>query len=144
MKTYLARPQEVTRQWHLFDAQGQVLGRLAVQVAILLRGKHKAIWTPHVDTGDGVVVINAAKVRVTGRKMRQKTYKRFSGYPGGLKVESLEGLLQRKPRHVFRHAVAGMLPKNPLGRAMLRRLRIYPGEKHPHAGCVTSTAGQSP
>ena len=141
MKTYMARPAEVVRQWRLLDADGQILGRLAVQAATWLRGKHKATWTPHIDTGDGVVVVNAAKVRVTGAKMTQKMYKRFSGYPGGLKLESLEHLLARRPTEVFRHAVAGMLPKNPLGRQMLRRLRIYPGADHPHQGLTIQHAG---
>ena len=136
--TYLAKPAEVVRQWHLLDAEGQILGRLAVRAAVLLRGKHKPTWTPNVDTGDGVVIINAAKIRVTGLKMEQKEYKRFSGYPGGLKIETLEQLLARKPADVLRHAVTGMIPHNPLGRHMLRRLRIYPGARHPHQAVVTA------
>jgi len=134
MKTYLARPTEVRRQWHLLDAEGQILGRLAVRAAVLLRGKHKPTWTPHIDTGDGVVIVNAAKVRVTGLKLRQKMYKRFSGYPGGLKMEPLGHLLVRKPTEVLRHAITGMIPHNPLGRQMLRRLRIYPQAEHRHQG----------
>ncbi len=128
--TYLAKPSEVVRQWHTLDADGQILGRLAVRAAVLLRGKHKPTWTPHIDTGDGVIITNAAKIRVTGLKMQQKQYKRFSGYPGGLKTESLERLLARKPADVLRHAVTGMIPHNPLGRHMLRRLRIYAGATH--------------
>ena len=134
MKTYLARPSEVTRRWHLMDADGQILGRVAVRAAVLLRGKHKPTWTPHVDTGDGVVIINASKIRVTGMKATQKAYKRFSGYPGGLKVETFERVMSQKPTEVLRHAVAGMIPHNPLGRQMLRRLRIYPAAQHPHQG----------
>lgn len=135
--TYLAKPSEVVRQWHLLDADGQILGRLAVRAATLLRGKHKTSWTPHTDTGDGVVITNAAKIRVTGLKLQQKQYKTFSGYPGGLKTEPLERLLARKPTDVLRHAVTGMIPHNPLGRHMLRRLKIYPGDKHPHQGLTT-------
>ena len=129
MKTYLAKPAEVTRQWHRLDAEGQILGRLAVKAAVLLRGKHKPTWTPHVDTGDGVVVINAAKIRVTGRKLTQKTYTRFSGYPGGQKIETLAHLMARKPTEAVRHAITGMIPHNPLGRQMLRRLKVYAGEQ---------------
>lgn len=138
MKTYLARPAEVTRQWHLLDADGQILGRLSTRAAIWLRGKHKATWTPHCDTGDGVVVINAAKVRVTGLKLAQKTYTRFSGYPGGLKVETLGHLMVRKPSEAVYQAIRGMLPHTPLGRQMLRRLKVYPGAQHPHHGLTTA------
>ena len=140
MNTYLAKPAEVSRTWHTLDAEGQILGRLATRAAGLLRGKHKVAWTPHVDTGDGVVITNAAKVRVTGLKLKQKVYKRFSGYPAGLKTETLGQLLARKPTEVIRHAVAGMLPHNPLGRQMLRRLKIYPG---PRIG-DSPLRGQSP
>ena len=140
MKTYLARPSEVTRQWHQLDAEGQILGRLAVRAATFLRGKHKPTWTPHIDTGDGVIITNAAKIRVTGLKMTQKVYKRFSGYPGGLKTETLEHLMARKPTEALRHAITGMLPHNPLGRHMARRLKIYPGADHPHQGVGTAPA----
>ena len=131
-KTFQLKPSEVTRKWHLVDAQGQVLGRLATQVAILLRGKHKPTFTPHVDCGDGVVVINAQKIRVTGTKLKTKIYQRYSGYPSGLKKEPLERLLARRPTEVIRHAVVGMLPGGPLGRQVARHLRIYAGPKHPH------------
>ncbi|MBI4313339.1 MAG: 50S ribosomal protein L13 [Candidatus Omnitrophica bacterium] len=143
MKSYLARPQEVVRRWHLLDADGKILGRLAVQSAVLLRGKHKPTWTPHIDTGDGVVIINAAKIRVTGRKMKQKTYQRYSGYPGGLKTETLEVLMKRKPTDALQWAIEGMVPKNPLGRAMLSRLKIYPSATHPHKGLTATTAEKS-
>ena len=132
-KTLSIKHDEVPRQWHLIDADGQVLGRLASRVAILLRGKHKAIFTPHVDCGDGVIVINAQKIKVTGRKLETKIYTRYSGYPGGLKKESLGHLLDRRPTEVFKKAVVGMLPHNPLGRQVFSRLRIYPGAEHPHA-----------
>lgn len=138
--TYLAKPSEVMRQWHLLDADGQILGRIAVQAATYLRGKHKTSWTPHIDTGDGVVIINAGKIRVTGLKLKQKEYKRFSGYPGGLKIETLERLMARKPTEALRHAVTGMIPHNPLGRHMLRRLKIYPGAQHPHQNVTTTTS----
>ena len=139
-KTYMVKHEEVPRQWHLVDAQGQILGRLAVQVSGLLRGKHKPIFTPHVDCGDSVIVVNAEKIRVTGNKLETKLYQRYSGYPGGLKKEPLQHLLSRRPTEVFRHAVAGMLPKNPLGRRLAKRLRIYAGPSHPHAGQFQSTA----
>ncbi len=143
MRTYLARPAEVNRQWHVLDADGQILGRLATRVAILLRGKHKPTWTPHVDTGDGVVIVNAAKIRVTGLKLQQKQYKRFSGYPGGLKIESLENLLARRPAEVLRRAITGMVPHNPLGRHMLRRLKIYPSADHPHRGIAANATKET-
>ena len=131
-RTYTAKQQEVTRRWHLLDAQDQVLGRLATQVAVLLRGKHKPIFTPHVDCGDAVVVINAEKIRVTGNKMNSKIYRRYSGYPSGLKEESLRHLLSRRPTEVIRRAVVGMLPKNPIGRQAVRHLWVYAGPTHPH------------
>ena len=135
-KTWMAKQGEVSRKWHLLNAEGQVLGRLAAQAAHLLRGKHKAIFTPHVDCGDGVIVVNAEKVRVTGTKLRTKVYKRFRGYPGGLKQETLEHLLQRRPTEAVRRAVTGMLPSNPLGREVSRRLRVYAGPAHPHTAQI--------
>jgi large subunit ribosomal protein L13 len=132
MKTFTARPAEIEREWLLIDAEGQVLGRLASTVAMLLRGKHKPIYTPHVDTGDHVVIINAAKVRLTGRKLQNKVKYRHSGYPGGLKATKIEKLMQTRPESVIRDAVRGMLPKNPLGRRMLGKLKVYPGSDHPH------------
>jgi len=136
-RTYTAKPHEVSRQWHLIDAEGQILGRLAVQIATLLRGKQKPIFTPHVDCGDGVIVINAQKIRVSGNKLDTKIYQRFSGYPSGLKKEPMRRLLNRRPTEVVRRAVIGMLPHNPLGREVARHLRIYAGPNHPHASQVT-------
>lgn len=131
-RTYTAKRGEVSRKWHILDAEGQVLGRLAVRAAHLLRGKHKVIFTPHIDCGDGVVVINAEKIRLTGNKLDTKTYKRYSGYPSGLKEETARRLLDRRPTEVVHRAVIGMLPKNPMGRQVGRRLRVYAGPKHPH------------
>ena len=118
--------------WHLIDAEGQTLGRLATQVAVLLRGKHKPIFTPHVDCGDEVVIVNAEKIHVSGAKLETKIYQRFSGYPSGLKNEPLGRLLTRRPTEAVRRAVVGMLPKGPLGRQVARKLRIYAGPTHPH------------
>lgn len=131
--TTFAKRGEVSRTWHLLDADGQILGRLATRAAHLLRGKHKPLFTPHVDCGDGVIVVNAEKIRLTGTKMDTKTYKRYSGYPGGLKKEPVRRLLARRPTEVVERAVVGMLPKNPLGRQVARRLRVYAGPQHPHA-----------
>jgi large subunit ribosomal protein L13 len=131
-RTFQLKPAEVTRKWHLIDAQDQVLGRLATRVASILRGKHKPTFTPHVDCGDPVVVINAEKIRVTGTKLKTKIYTRYSGYPSGLKKEPLQRFLARKPTEVIRHAVVGMLPNGSLGRQAARRLRIYSGAEHPH------------
>lgn len=133
MKTFSAKPHEVRRDWFVIDATDKVLGRLAVEVARRLRGKHKAIFTPHVDTGDYIVVVNAAKIRVTGQKLKDKTYYRYTGYVGNMKTESLEHLLNRAPDRVLRIAVKGMLPKNRLGAAMLRKLKVFPGAEHNHA-----------
>ena len=135
MQTYVAKPAEalVARQWWIVDAEGQALGRLATRIADVLRGKHKATFTPHVDTGDYVVVVNAAKVRVTGRKTEGKIYYRHSGYPGGLKQTNFAKLRATKPERVLQHAVKGMLPKGPLGYAMLRKLKVYAGGTHPHS-----------
>jgi len=133
MKTFSARPQDIRRQWHLVDADGKTLGRLATEIATRLRGKHKPEYTPHMDTGDYIVVINAEKIQATGRKMSDKMYHRHTGYIGNLKSISLEKLLARKPERVIRLAVKGMMPKGPLGREMLRKLKIYAGSSHPHA-----------
>ena len=133
MKTYAVRAGEIERRWWLIDARDQTLGRLASRIAILLEGKHKPIYSPHLDTGDHVVVVNAASIRVTGDKLRQKAYFRHSNYPGGLKEERLEALLARKPELVIERAVKGMLPQNRLGRAMFRKLKVYAGAEHPHA-----------
>ena len=139
-RTYNPLPQEISREWHLLDAQGQILGRLAVQAAKLLRGKHKAIYTPSLDCGDGVVVINAQKIRVSGNKLATKTYQRYSGYQSGLKTETLGHLLDRRPTEAVRRAIVGMLPKNTLGRQLIRRLRVYPGETHTHLGQTKKNA----
>lgn len=132
MKTYYAKPQEVERAWVLIDAADQVLGRVAVKAAQILKGKHKPQYTPHVDTGDFVVVINADKIRVTGNKAEDKRYYRHSGYPGGLKSESFNEAMAKHPERVIEHAVKGMLPKNTLGRAMGKKLKVYAGAEHPH------------
>lgn len=134
MKTPVAKPAEVTRRWYLVDADGVVLGRLAAEVAHVLRGKHKPIYTPHVDCGDGVIVVNAARVRLTGKKPVQKLYFRHSGYVGGGKLVPFKRMLERRPEFVIRRAVRGMLPKTALGRQMLKKLRIYAGPEHPHQG----------
>lgn len=133
MKTYSAHPGEVPRNWLLVDAEGQTLGHMASAIATRLRGKHKAEYTPHVDTGDFVVVINADKVRVTGKKATGKIYHSHSGYPGGLKSLSFEQMLARSPERVVRLAVRGMMPRNRLGRAMLKKLKVYAGGEHPHS-----------
>ncbi|MFC1576611.1 50S ribosomal protein L13 [Candidatus Omnitrophota bacterium] len=132
MKTQHIRQTDVERTWHIVDANDKVLGRLATKIATLLIGKHKATFSSHVDGGDGVVVINCEKIKVTGKKPQQKLYKRFSGYPGGLKLETLESLKERRPHEILRTAVKGMLPKNKLGRKMIKRLKLYVGDKHPH------------
>jgi len=128
----MAKPGEVAREWHVVDAEGQTLGRLATRVAHILRGKHKPQYTPHVDVGDFVIVVNASKVEVTGRKMDQKRYYRASGYPGGLKSETLREKMAKDPEAVIKHAVRGMLPHNPLGRKMFKKLKVYAGPEHPH------------
>jgi large subunit ribosomal protein L13 len=136
MKTYSTRAKDVDRQWHVIDASGKTLGRLATQIASLLTGKHKPIYVPYLDTGDYVIVLNAAKVRVTGKKVKQKTYYRHSGYPGGLKAETFEKMLATHPTRVIEHAVKGMLPHNRLGRAMFKKLKVYAGDRHPHQAQV--------
>ena len=133
MKTFSPTPKDINREWYVVDAQDQVLGRLAAQIAHRLRGKHKAEFAPHMDNGDFIVVVNCEKIRVTGNKAADKKYYRHSGYVGGLKEITLETLLAKKPHLVLMHAVKGMLPKNRLGRAMLKKLRIYAGGDHPHA-----------
>lgn len=133
MKTYTANPNTVQRDWFVVDAEGKTLGRLAVEVATRLRGKHKAEYTPHVDTGDYIVIVNAEKVTVTGSKATQKLYHRHSGYPGGHKTFTFEKMIERAPERVIEMAVAGMLPKGPLGRAMAKKMKVYAGAAHPHA-----------
>ncbi|MCL1797950.1 MAG: 50S ribosomal protein L13 [Eggerthellaceae bacterium] len=132
VKTYYAKPHEVEREWVLIDATDQVLGRVATKAAQILKGKHKPQYTPHVDTGDFVVVINADKIKVTGAKATSKEYYRHSGYPGGLKVETFAKAMEKHPERVIEHAVKGMLPKNTLGRAMGKKLKVYAGAEHPH------------
>jgi large subunit ribosomal protein L13 len=132
MKTYSAKPREIEQSWYLVDAEGETLGRLATEIADVLRGKRKPAYTPHVDTGDFVVVVNAEKIHVTGNKLEQKIYYRHSGYPGGLRQRTLAEQLQRRPEEVIRKAVKGMLPKNRLAAAQLRKLKVYAGPEHPH------------
>ena len=133
MKTYAVKGGEIQRNWVVVDATGQTLGRLASRVATILKGKHKPIYSPHLDVGDYVIVVNAENVRVSGNKLLEKVYYRHSGYPGGLKSETLRNLLARKPERVIELAVKGMLPHNALGRQMLRKLKVYAGPTHPHA-----------
>jgi large subunit ribosomal protein L13 len=133
MKTFSAKPAEVKRDWYVIDAEGKTLGRMATEIARRLRGKHKAEYTPHVDTGDYIVVINAEKVAVTGKKASDKLYHHYTGYVGGLKTTNFEKLIDKAPERVIQTAVKGMLPKNPLGRAMFRKLKVYAGPEHNHA-----------
>ncbi len=133
MKTFSAKNETVQRDWYVVDAEGKTLGRLATELARRLRGKHKPVFTPHVDTGDYLVVVNAEKINVTGNKLQDKMYYRFTGYVGNLKSENLAQALHRHPERVIETAVKGMLPKNPLGRAMYRKLKVYAGPNHPHA-----------
>ena len=133
MKTYSAKPGEIAREWYVVDAEGKTLGRLATQIADTLRGKNKPVYTPHIDTGDFVIVVNAEKIAVTGQKLDQKLYHRHSGYPGGLKERTLRQQLERRPTEVIRKAVKGMLPKNRLAAAQLRKLKVYAGPDHPHS-----------
>lgn len=132
MKTFSAKSQDVKHDWYVVDAAEKTLGRLASEIAHRLRGKHKAEYTPHVDTGDYIVVVNAEKVRVTGSKTTDKMYHHHTGYPGGLKSMSFEKLIDKAPERVIQGAVKGMLPKNPLGRAMFKKLKVYAGTEHPH------------
>ena len=133
MKTFVAKPETVKRDWYIVDAEGKTLGRIATEIAARLRGKHKAEYTPHVDTGDYIIVVNAEKVHVTGKKFTDKMYHSHSGFPGGIKSISFEKLIDRKPEMVIEAAVKGMQPKGPLGRAMFRKLKVYAGGEHNHA-----------
>lgn len=132
MRTYMAKPNEIERKWYVVDAAGQTLGRLASEVATILRGKHKPEYTPHVDTGDHVIIINAEKIELTGNKLHDKKYYRHSGYPGGLKVRTAHEMFSKHPERVLELAVKGMLPKNSLGRKMFKKLHVYAGPEHPH------------
>jgi large subunit ribosomal protein L13 len=132
-RTYSAKASDISRKWYIVDAEGKTLGRLASTIAATLRGKHKPIFTPHIDTGDFVVVVNAEKIKVTGNKETQKFYYRHSNYPGGLKTQSLKDLRERHPDRILENAVKGMLPRNTLGKAQLTKLKIYAGAEHPHA-----------
>jgi large subunit ribosomal protein L13 len=133
MKTYSAKPEDIQRKWYVIDADGKTLGRLATRVATILRGKHKPIFTPHLDCGDFVIVINAEKIRVTGNRLHEKMYYHHSGYPGGLSTISLRDLLNKRPERAIQYAVKKMLPKNALGRHMFKKLHVYAGGEHPHA-----------
>jgi len=133
MKTFMANPANIERKWYVIDAEGKTLGRLAAEVAKLLRGKHKPIFTPHVDTGDHVIIVNAAKIHLTGKKLAQKTYFRHSGYPGGTTFTTAGKMMADRPERVVELAVKGMLPKNTLGRHMYSKLNVYRGPDHPHA-----------
>lgn len=133
MKTFIAKDKDIQKIWYIVDAKDKILGRLATRVASILIGKDKVIYSPHQNLGDEVIVINAAKIKVTGKKLAQKEYKRYSEYPGGLNIETLEAVLKKDPERVIRHAVHGMLPKNKLGAKMLKKLRVYADDKHPHA-----------
>ena len=133
MKTFTAKPESVTRDWYVVDASGKTLGRIATEIAARLRGKHKPEYTPHVDTGDYIIVVNAEKVAVTGAKAQNKMYYSHTGFPGGIKEISFEKLIAKKPEMVLELAVKGMLPKGPLGRAMFRKLKVYAGAEHQHA-----------
>jgi large subunit ribosomal protein L13 len=139
MKTYVAKPSDRQRDWYVVDAEGKTLGRLATQIAEQLRGKTKPVYTPHVDTGDFVVVVNAEKIAVTGNKLEEKMYYKHSGYPGGLRERTLREQLDRQPTEVLRKAVKGMLPRNKLGRAQLTKLKIYAGPEHPHEAQAPTT-----
>jgi large subunit ribosomal protein L13 len=132
VRTFVIRKEDIDRKWYVIDAEGETLGRLASRIATILKGKHKPIYTPHLDCGDFVIVVNADKVRVTGRKMDQKFYYRYSGYPGGLSQISLRDQLARHPERVLQAAIRGMLPKNKLGRQMIKKLKVYAGDEHPH------------
>jgi large subunit ribosomal protein L13 len=137
MKTYSPKAKDIEREWWVIDAADKTLGKIATQVANLLMGKHKPIYASHIDTGDYVVVVNAARVKVTGKKAEQKIYYRHSGYPGGLKSRSYEEIFSKDPGRVIEHAVKGMLPNNNLGRAMFKKLKVYPGNEHPHQAQVS-------
>ena len=133
MSSYIAKPQDVERKWYIIDAEGKTLGKVAAEAASILRGKKKPIFTPHVDTGDYVIVINAEKLEVTGKKRKEKIYKRHTGYPGGLRETTFEQLLNKAPEEIIRHAVKGMMPNGKLGRQMFKKLKVYAGPEHKHA-----------
>ncbi|MGI8541569.1 MAG: 50S ribosomal protein L13 [Rubrobacteraceae bacterium] len=139
MKSYMARPNEVERKWYVVDAQGQTLGRLATEIAMILRGKKKAVYTPHVDVGDFVVVVNAGKVAVSGKKAEQKMYRRHTGYPGGLREMNYEEMRDKKPTDIVRKAVKGMLPRTRLARQQMKKLKVYAGPEHPHSAQTPET-----
>ena len=143
MRTYSTKVSDIERKWWVMDASGKTLGRLASEVAGLLKGKHKTIYSPHLDVGDYVIVVNAAKVRVTGGKPAQKVYYRHSQYPGGLKSTTLKRMMETHPTRVIEHAVKGMLPHNRLGAAMFKKLKVYPGAEHPHQAQVKATEKES-
>jgi len=142
MRTFSTKPSDIEREWHVIDATDKILGRLATQVASLLMGKHKPIFVRNLDTGDFVVIINADKIRVTGDKAKQKLYYRHSGYPGGLKSINLEKMMQTNPTRVIEHAVRGMLPHNRLGARMMKKLKVYTGDTHPHLAQTKTTAAK--
>ncbi len=144
MKTYSTKIKDIERKWHVIDASGRTLGKLATEAATLLMGKHKPIFSPNLDTGDNVIVINAEKVQVTGDKLKQKQYYRHSDYPGGFKSISLEKMMQDNPTRVIEHAVRGMLPHTRLGAQMRKKLRVYAGESHPHLAQVAQSSGTEP
>lgn len=144
MKTYSTKIKDIERKWHVIDASGRTLGKLATEAATLLMGKHKPIFSPNLDTGDNVIVINAEKVQVTGNKLKQKQYYRHSDYPGGFKSISLEKMMQDNPTRVIEHAVRGMLPHTRLGAQMRKKLRVYAGDSHPHLAQVTQSSGTEP
>lgn len=133
MKSFIAKPDDITRKWYVIDAEGKTLGRVATEAARLLRGKHKPIYTPNVDCGDYVIIVNADKVTVTGKKRKEKIYKRHTGYPGGLKEMTFEELMEKHPTRVIKQAIRGMLPKSKLGRQMFKKLKVYAGPEHAHA-----------
>ena len=143
MRTYSTKATDIEREWRVIDASGKTLGRLATEVAVLLKGKHKPIYSPHLDVGDHVIVLNAAQVKVTGDKLNQKTYYRHSQYPGGLKSTSLKQMMETHPTRVVEYAVKGMLPHNRLGAAMFRKLKVYPGPDHPHQAQVKAIEKES-
>lgn len=133
MKSFVAKPHEVVRKWYVIDAEGKTLGRLSTEAASILRGKRKPIFTPHVDTGDYVIIINAEKIQVTGNKRKQKIYKHHTGFPGGLREITFEKLIAKKPEEILRHSIKGMMPKGKLGRQMFKKLKIYAGPEHKHS-----------
>ena len=139
MKTYSTKAKDIQRQWHVVDASGKTLGKVSTQIATLLMGKHKPLYSRHLDTGDYVIVLNADKIKVTGKKLEDKNYYRYTGYPSGLRTETLREVLAKHPTRVIEHAVKGMLPHNALGRAMFKKLKVYDGDSHPHQAQVAAT-----